>query len=111
LRRLLVLETGWQGAYGFVPSTTTRTFKCLSYLAFTELLLECSLSIIRLLTSMPSMAEGIIEIATSRIIGGSLPLGARSLVQQWGDLHRNELFEQWELARQAQPLGKIEPLP
>jgi len=57
------------------------------------------------------MAEGIIEIATSRIIGGSLPLGARSLVQQWGDLHRNELFEQWELARQAQPLGKIEPLP
>lgn len=55
--------------------------------------------------------EAIIEIATSEIVGGALPLGARSLVKQWTDMHRNDLAEQWELARRSQPLGKIEPLP
>lgn len=55
--------------------------------------------------------EALIEIRTSEIIEGSLPLGARSLVGQWIDLHRLELLEQWDLARQSQPLGKIDPLP
>ena len=55
--------------------------------------------------------EAVIEIRSSEIIEGSLPLGARSLVSQWVDLHRTELTEQWELARQSRPLGKIEPLP
>lgn len=55
--------------------------------------------------------EAIIEIETSEIIAGSLPLGADSLVRQWLDLHRDELLEDWELARAKQPLRKIEPLP
>jgi hypothetical protein len=55
--------------------------------------------------------EAIIEIRTSEIIGGSLPLGAHSLVSQWIEIHRGELLEKWELARQNRPLGKIEPLP
>jgi uncharacterized protein DUF4160 len=40
--------------------------------------------------------EALIEIRSSEIIEGSLPLGARSLVSQWIDLHRTELIEQWE---------------
>jgi hypothetical protein len=55
--------------------------------------------------------EAIVEIATSEIIGGSLPLGARSLVSQWVNLHRGELLERWELARQFRPFDKIDPLP
>ena len=55
--------------------------------------------------------EALIEILTSEIIEGSLPLGARSLVTQWVALHRPELLEQWNLAREARPLGKIDPLP
>jgi hypothetical protein len=55
--------------------------------------------------------EAVIEIRTSEIIEGSLPLGAHSLVSQWIVLHRSELLEQWELAREAKPLSKIAPLP
>ena len=55
--------------------------------------------------------EALIEILTSEIIAGSLPLGARSLVNQWVDLHREEILEVWELARASKPLRKIEPLP
>ncbi len=55
--------------------------------------------------------EAIIEIETSEIIAGSLPLGADSLVKQWIGLHREELLEDWDLARAKQPLKKIEPLP
>jgi hypothetical protein len=55
--------------------------------------------------------EALVEIATSEIIAGSLPLGAHSLVSQWVSLHRDELLEAWELARALQPLRKIEPLP
>lgn len=55
--------------------------------------------------------EAIIEIETSEMIAGSLPLGADSLVKQWIELHRNELKEDWELARAKQPLRSIDPLP
>ena len=55
--------------------------------------------------------EALIEILTSEIIAGSLPLGAHSLVSQWVALHREELLETWQLARQSKPLRKLEPLP
>ena len=55
--------------------------------------------------------EALINIFTGEIIAGSLPLGARSLVKQWVDLHRDELIEDWDLAETLQPLKRIEPLP
>ncbi len=55
--------------------------------------------------------EALVEIATAGIIAGSLPIGARSLVKQWTELHRAELLQDWELARALQPLQSIEPLP
>ncbi len=55
--------------------------------------------------------EAQIEILTSEVIGGVLPLGAHSLVSQWVNLHREELLAAWERARALQPIGKIDPLP
>jgi len=55
--------------------------------------------------------EALVNILTSEILSGSLPLGARSLVTQWVDLHRDELLNDWELAQALRPLNKIEPLP
>jgi hypothetical protein len=55
--------------------------------------------------------EALIEISTSEIIEGSLPLGARSLVGQWISMHRSELLERWENASKSLPFDKIEPLP
>ena len=51
--------------------------------------------------------EAVVEIQTSQIIEGSLPLGARSLVSQWVALHRTELVEKWELARQTMPWVRL----
>lgn len=55
--------------------------------------------------------EALVEISSSEIIAGSLPLGAHSLVRQWTDLHRAELLEDWNLAVNLQTLNKIDPLP
>lgn len=55
--------------------------------------------------------EALVDILTSEIIRGSLPLGAHSLVTQWLNLHRDELLTDWELAQALKPLHKIEPLP
>jgi hypothetical protein len=55
--------------------------------------------------------EALVDILTGEIIAGSLPLGARSLVAQWAELHREELVEDWRLASSLQPIRRIEPLP
>jgi uncharacterized protein DUF4160 len=44
------------------------------------------------------------------VIAGSLPPRQLRLVKQWSALHREELLENWERARQDKPLERIEPL-
>jgi hypothetical protein len=44
------------------------------------------------------------------ILGGSLPPRALRLVQEWAQLHRDELLANWEQARDFQPLDPIPPL-
>lgn len=54
--------------------------------------------------------EAVIAIESSQVLEGSLPRRALGLVQEWTDLHREELLADWELCRaQAHPL-KIPPL-
>ena len=55
--------------------------------------------------------EALVNILTSEILRGSLPLGAHSLVTQWVELHRNELLNDWKLAQELKPLIRIDPLP
>lgn len=52
-----------------------------------------------------------VSIATGEVLGGSLPRRASRLVEEWAQLHRMELMENWDKARNDQPLGRIEPLP
>ena len=54
--------------------------------------------------------EALIAIADSRIIAGSLPARAYHLVIDWTDLHRDELQDLWEVARESKPLRKLAPL-
>ena len=51
-----------------------------------------------------------IAIENGEVMGGDLPSRALSLVQEWRESHRNELAEDWDLARQHRSLNKIEPL-
>lgn len=46
-----------------------------------------------------------------RLIAGTLPRRALSLVAEWADLHRGELLANWERAREDQSLARIDPLP
>ena len=39
-----------------------------------------------------------------------MPKKVKNLVLEWADDHRDELLEDWNLARDEQPLKKIEPL-
>ena len=46
----------------------------------------------------------------SGIISGQFPKRALTHVLEWLDIHRSELLENWELAKQRQPLKKVSPL-
>lgn len=52
----------------------------------------------------------IIEIETLRVREGSLPRRAMALALEWAAEHRDELMNDWVLARAHQPLDKIAPL-
>jgi Domain of unknown function (DUF4160) len=46
----------------------------------------------------------------SGTIHGEFPARALRLVLEWANLHRQELIENWQLAKQGQPLKRIAPL-
>lgn len=50
------------------------------------------------------------SIADLRVIEGSLPRRVTSLVLEWAFEHRDELMEDWELARAKRPLKSTQPL-
>lgn len=52
-----------------------------------------------------------INILDLSIVAGSLPNRAFALVLEWAALHRKELLENWNLAKEAMPFNSIEPLP
>lgn len=54
--------------------------------------------------------EAVFEIATLRILQGSLSNRSRSLVLEWAALHRDELFAAWDRLRAGQNPGQIAPL-
>ena len=54
--------------------------------------------------------EALIAIGTLEVIKGSLPRRALALVLEWAALHRKELRENWENAREGKAVARIEPL-
>jgi hypothetical protein len=54
--------------------------------------------------------EAIYEIATLEVTRGNLPRRAHALVVEWTTLHRAELMDNWDRARQGLSLTAIEPL-
>ena len=54
--------------------------------------------------------EALIEIESLAIYRGELPRRALALVLEWAAIHRDELREDWLLARLTQPMQPIQPL-
>ena len=50
-----------------------------------------------------------VEVESGKI-HGEFPARALRLVLEWANLHKEELIENWQLARQGQPLRRIAPL-
>jgi hypothetical protein len=50
-----------------------------------------------------------VEVETGTI-HGKFPPRALKLVLEWMTLHKAELLDNWQLARQGQPLKRIAPL-
>jgi hypothetical protein len=51
-----------------------------------------------------------VAIDTLDVTDGELPRRALALVLEWAVLHRNELHDNWQRAREGLPLEPIEPL-
>jgi hypothetical protein len=45
------------------------------------------------------------------LLEGFLPKRALALAHEWAELHRSELMENWQRARNKEPLLDIDPLP
>ena len=54
--------------------------------------------------------RAIVAIETLTVLEGELSPRVRGLVVEWAALHRDELREAWNLARQHAPLKPIPPL-
>ncbi|MEO7861037.1 MAG: DUF4160 domain-containing protein [Nitrospirales bacterium] len=54
--------------------------------------------------------EAVIDMNTGETLKGILSKRVLSLVEEWRRLHKDELMQDWELARQRKPLRYISPL-
>lgn len=54
--------------------------------------------------------EALIDINAASLFAGTLPPRALGLVIEWTSLHQQELLDDWQRARDHEPLVKIEPL-
>ena len=52
----------------------------------------------------------LVDVLTGSVIRGSLPARQLKLVLAWNELHRDELMQNWELAKQGKPLNSVSPL-
>ena len=51
-----------------------------------------------------------ISVLNGELLGGNLPPRALRLTNQWLELHRGELLENWERARMSETLKRIQGL-
>ena len=54
--------------------------------------------------------KAIVDIINGKILRGYLPKRQLKLVLAWAEIHKDELMQHWELAKNHEPLYKIAPL-
>jgi len=55
-------------------------------------------------------SKAVIKIDDLTILEGFLPPRVLGLVTEWASIHKKELLDDWELARNKKPLISIKPL-
>jgi hypothetical protein len=54
--------------------------------------------------------KAVVDIQKSQIQKGTLPNRQLKLVLAWCEIHKDELMQNWEMAKDGKPLNKIHPL-
>lgn len=54
--------------------------------------------------------KALVDIQEGIIFRGNLPSRQLKIVLAWCEIHRDELMQNWELARDEKPLNRINPL-
>lgn len=54
--------------------------------------------------------KALVHILDGKIVQGYLPGKQLKLVLAWCEIHRDELMQNWELAKDGKPLNRINPL-
>ena len=54
--------------------------------------------------------RALVDVLSGCVLRGSLPSRQLNLVLAWNELHRDELMQNWQLARANQPLNRVAPL-
>ena len=52
----------------------------------------------------------LVDILKGRVLRGAFPARQLKFVLAWAEIHKDELMENWELAKRNMPLKKIAPL-
>lgn len=52
----------------------------------------------------------LVDVLSGCVLKGALPARQLKLILAWNELHREELMQNWELAREGMPLNSIDPL-
>ena len=52
----------------------------------------------------------LVDIVKGRVLSGEFPARQLKFVMAWTEIHRDELMQDWELAKDNQPLIRIAPL-
>ena len=52
----------------------------------------------------------LVDIIKGRVLRGAFPARQLKFVMAWTEIHRDELMQDWELAKDNRPLVKIAPL-
>ncbi len=52
----------------------------------------------------------LVDVESGAVLSGALPARQLKLVLAWNELHRDELMQNWELAKEQKPLNQIKPL-
>lgn len=59
---------------------------------------------------MAQLKRALFDIRKLVLLESELSPRVLGLVNEWAELHQQELFEDWELAKKHAPLKKIQPL-
>jgi hypothetical protein len=54
--------------------------------------------------------NALVDIQEASVIRGVLPARQLKLVLAWCEVHRDELMQNWELAKDNKPVNRINPL-